>query len=73
MFADRGMLLTMGNGANGCLGHGDLDDVAAPKIVEALISYSVQAVACGPAHVLALTGDNQLFGWGRTDNGDIGS
>ena len=27
-FADRGILMTFGSGANGCLGHGNYNDVS---------------------------------------------
>ena len=27
-YTDKGILMTFGSGVNGCLGHGDFDDVA---------------------------------------------
>jgi hypothetical protein len=29
--------MTLGKGSDGCLGHGDLDSIKRPKIVEALL------------------------------------
>lgn len=69
---DRGILMTYGSGANGCLGHGNLNDVTQAKIVEALLGYEVVQVSCGASHVLAVTNENEVFSWGRGDNGRLG-
>ncbi|KAF6019750.1 NEK8 [Bugula neritina] len=69
---DRGILMTFGSGANGCLGHGDNVDVAQAKIVEALLGYEVINVSCGPMHIMAVTNDNEVFAWGKTDSGRLG-
>ncbi|XP_060602360.1 serine/threonine-protein kinase Nek8-like [Ruditapes philippinarum] len=69
---DRGILMTYGSGANGCLGHGNLNDVTQAKIVEALLGYEVVQVSCGASHVLAVTNENEVFAWGRGDNGRLG-
>ncbi|XP_067677206.1 serine/threonine-protein kinase Nek8-like isoform X1 [Haliotis asinina] len=69
---DRGILMTYGSGANGCLGHGNLNDVAHAKIVEALLGYEVIQVSCGASHVLAVTNEHEVFSWGRGDNGRLG-
>lgn len=34
MYADKGILMTFGNGANGSLGHGNYDDVAEVCIIQ---------------------------------------
>lgn len=39
------------------------------KIVEALLGFEVVHVACGSSHVIAVTGDSEVFVWGRGDNG----
>lgn len=69
---DRGILMTYGSGANGCLGHGNLNDVTQAKIVEALLGYEIVQVSCGASHVLAVTNENEVFSWGRGDNGRLG-
>ncbi|XP_065833929.1 serine/threonine-protein kinase Nek8-like isoform X2 [Oscarella lobularis] len=72
---DRGILMTFGNGVNGALGHGDYNDVAQPKIVEALLHTSVNRVSCGACHMAAIAVDNDvssLCTWGRGDNGRLG-
>ena len=68
--SDRGILMTYGSGAHGCLGHGNYHDVNQAKIVEALLGYEVQQVSCGQSHVMAVTNENEVFAWGRGDNGN---
>ncbi|XP_048837935.1 serine/threonine-protein kinase Nek8 isoform X1 [Brienomyrus brachyistius] len=69
---DRGIIMTFGSGSNGCLGHGNFNDVAQPKIVEALLGYELVQVSCGASHVLAVTNEREVFAWGRGDNGRLG-
>ncbi|XP_040311298.1 serine/threonine-protein kinase Nek8 isoform X4 [Herpailurus yagouaroundi] len=66
---DRGIIMTFGSGSNGCLGHGSLNDISQPTIVEALLGYEMVQVACGASHVLALSTERELFAWGRGDGG----
>ena len=61
--------MTYGSGAHGCLGHGDYHDVSQAKIVEELLGYEVVKVSCGASHVMAVTNDNEVFSWGRGENG----
>ncbi|XP_077924255.1 serine/threonine-protein kinase Nek8 isoform X2 [Halichoerus grypus] len=70
--ADRGIIMTFGSGSNGCLGHGSLNDLSQPTIVEALLGYEMVQVACGASHVLALSTERELFAWGRGDGGRLG-
>ncbi|XP_022092238.1 serine/threonine-protein kinase Nek8-like [Acanthaster planci] len=69
---DRGILMTYGSGAHGSLGHGNYHDVSQAKIVEELLGYEVVMVSCGASHVMAVTTDNEVFSWGRGDNGRLG-
>uniref|UniRef100_A0A674N432 Serine/threonine-protein kinase Nek8 n=1 Tax=Takifugu rubripes TaxID=31033 RepID=A0A674N432_TAKRU len=68
---DRGIIMTFGSGSNGCLGHGNFNDVTQPKIVEALLGYELIQVSCGASHVLAVTNEREVFGWGRGENGTV--
>uniref|UniRef100_A0A8C2PY68 non-specific serine/threonine protein kinase n=1 Tax=Cyprinus carpio TaxID=7962 RepID=A0A8C2PY68_CYPCA len=70
--SDRGIIMTFGSGSNGCLGHGNFNDVTQPKIVEALLGYELVQVSCGASHVLAVTSEREVFSWGRGDNGQLG-
>ena len=65
LLTDRGILLSYGSGKNGCLGHGDLSDVARPKIVESLLGDEVREISCSDHHVGILTTDNEVFVWGN--------
>ncbi|EPS59802.1 hypothetical protein M569_15002, partial [Genlisea aurea] len=47
VLASRTEVYTWGKGANGRLGHGDVDDRNTPTLVEALKDKQVKAVACG--------------------------
>ncbi|XP_028320284.1 serine/threonine-protein kinase Nek8 isoform X1 [Gouania willdenowi] len=69
---DRGIIMTFGSGSNGCLGHGNFNDVTQPKIVEALLGYELVQVSCGASHVLVVTNEREVFAWGRGDNGRLG-
>lgn len=66
---DRGILLTSGIGSSGSLGHGNTSDVAQLRIVESLLGVSVKQVACGSAHVVAVSVDHQVYAWGCGSNG----
>ncbi|XP_065070111.1 serine/threonine-protein kinase Nek8-like [Rhopilema esculentum] len=72
VLTDRGMLLTFGSGSHGCLGHGGNTDATKPKIIEALLGYSVVQLSCGAAHVMIVTDAGDVFSWGRGDSGRLG-
>ncbi|MBN3292159.1 NEK8 kinase, partial [Polypterus senegalus] len=69
---DRGIVMTFGSGSNGCLGHGNFNDVTQPKIVEALLGYEIVQISCGASHVVAVSNEHEVFTWGRGDNGRLG-
>ncbi|XP_059098247.1 serine/threonine-protein kinase Nek8-like isoform X1 [Tigriopus californicus] len=62
---DRGILFTVGKGASGCLGHGDLEDVIRPKIVEALLGDEVLSIACLSHKIAIQTSEREIFLWGH--------
>ncbi|CAH1436069.1 unnamed protein product [Lactuca virosa] len=47
VLTSRTEVYTWGKGANGRLGHGDIDDRNAPTLVEALKDKQVKSIACG--------------------------
>ena len=77
-----GALYTMGEGGDGCLGHGNLDDGPVPRRVEGLPAGALlAAVACGEAHTVVLVagpagapgaGGAGLWSWGRAGSGALG-
>eukprot|EP00039_Didymoeca_costata_P007607 m.101671 g.101671 ORF g.101671 m.101671 type:complete len:698 (+) comp13751_c0_seq2:108-2201(+) len=69
---DRNILMTFGNGANGCLGHNDYEDCDQPRIVEALLSTEVHHISAGSNHIIATTMTDTVYGWGCGDHGCLG-
>ncbi|XP_046386640.1 E3 ubiquitin-protein ligase HERC2 isoform X3 [Ischnura elegans] len=68
-----GAVYTWGKGDSHRLGHGSSEDhVRYPKLVEGLLGKNVKSVGVGSAHVLALTEDGEVYGWGRNDHGQAG-
>mmetsp|Transcript_30680 Transcript_30680/g.80173 ORF Transcript_30680/g.80173 Transcript_30680/m.80173 type:complete len:731 (-) Transcript_30680:486-2678(-) len=63
---------TWGSGEYGRLGHGDESRQVAPKMVEALHSKPVIAVACGGFHTCAITEAGTLYTWGGGYFGQLG-
>ncbi|XP_065013483.1 PH, RCC1 and FYVE domains-containing protein 1-like isoform X1 [Musa acuminata AAA Group] len=50
----RGEVFTWGKGANGRLGHGDIEDRKTPNLVEALKDRAVKYIACGATFTAAI-------------------
>jgi alpha-tubulin suppressor-like RCC1 family protein len=51
------------------LRHGDEEDQAAPKRVEALRDVRVSSVRVGDRHAIVLTEEGQVYGWGQNATG----
>ncbi|XP_042456770.1 PH, RCC1 and FYVE domains-containing protein 1-like isoform X1 [Zingiber officinale] len=54
VLTSRGEVYTWGKGANGRLGHGDLEDRKVPNLVEALKDRAVKYIACGANFTAAI-------------------
>ncbi|XP_072889298.1 uncharacterized protein [Hemitrygon akajei] len=70
--SDNGIVMTSGDGAQGCLGHGDFFSTSRPCLIEALLGVNVQAIACGQQHVVCVSGDGEVFSWGNGKFGKLG-
>ncbi|XP_071787892.1 uncharacterized protein [Asterias amurensis] len=70
--SDNGIVMTCGDGSNGCLGHGDWSSASRPRLIEALLSVDVTAISCGPYHVVAVGADGEVFSWGSGKYGQLG-
>ncbi|XP_032906588.1 serine/threonine-protein kinase Nek8-like [Amblyraja radiata] len=70
--SDNGIVMTSGDGAQGCLGHGDLFSTSRPCLIEALLGVNVQVIACGRHHVVCVSGDGEVFSWGSGKFGQLG-
>ncbi|KNA22947.1 hypothetical protein SOVF_029230 [Spinacia oleracea] len=60
----QGEVFTWGEESGGRLGHGVGKDVLQPRLVESLIAYNVDFVACGEFHSCAVTMSGELYTWG---------
>lgn len=54
------------------LGHGDVNILDSPAIVEALSGIKVKKIAVGGWHSLALSEFGDLYAWGWNDTGQLG-
>ncbi|KAJ0095166.1 hypothetical protein Patl1_16313 [Pistacia atlantica] len=59
-----------GAGTDGQLGTGCLQDELSPQLLH--LPFSISTLACGGAHVLALTSCGRVFSWGRGTSGQLG-
>lgn len=60
----QGEVFTWGEESGGRLGHGVVKDVLQPRLVESLVAYNVDFVACGEFHSCAVTMSGELYTWG---------
>ncbi|XP_050578084.1 E3 ubiquitin-protein ligase HERC2 [Bombus affinis] len=66
-----GEVYTWGKGEGYRLGHGNEEHIRYPKVIEVLKPKKVKELCVGNFHVLALTEDQMVYGWGRNDYGQI--
>ncbi|KAH9084855.1 hypothetical protein Ae201684P_002092 [Aphanomyces euteiches] len=69
---DLGELYTFGYNARGQLGHGSTAACAFPTRVLGFSQKSVVKVACSYFHSLVVTDENEMYGFGRNDFGQLG-
>ncbi|CAL1543886.1 unnamed protein product, partial [Lymnaea stagnalis] len=71
--SDNGALYAFGSDYYGCLGsEGDEEEVLSPVLVDYFTDHPVQEVACGDAHVVALTRYGDIYTWGSGEYGKLG-
>ncbi|PAA73005.1 hypothetical protein BOX15_Mlig022512g1 [Macrostomum lignano] len=77
----EGQLYACGSNYHGCLGvpreqleeeTGDSDQALEPVPVPFFLNLEVKRVACGDAHVLAVTRQSEVFAWGCGEFGRLG-
>ncbi|GBG27735.1 Protein kinase, putative [Hondaea fermentalgiana] len=68
----EGRLFTWGQNDFGQLGLGHDDEQAHPTMVDLGAESVVKSMAVGEAHVLVITGSNNLYAWGRGCEGQLG-
>jgi alpha-tubulin suppressor-like RCC1 family protein len=67
-----GRVYAWGNGGNGRLGLGDVQDRAEACPVVLLQHEVVAAVQCGASHSMALTAAGKVYSWGKNTQGQCG-
>ncbi|KRX02730.1 Regulator of chromosome condensation 1/beta-lactamase-inhibitor protein II [Pseudocohnilembus persalinus] len=69
---ETGRVYTWGGGGEGQLGHGHLKDLEYPQVIKALAHKKIIQISCGQYHTMALSDDNQVYGWGKSMQGECG-
>ena len=67
-----GDLYTCGSNEAGQLGRKKGDPCTTATRVDALDNFSMQHVACGEAHTLAIVDNGSVASWGSSDYGQLG-
>lgn len=66
------MMYSWGRGEDGQLGLGDTSDQYKPVPVDVLKDKGVVQICCGSGHTVVLTGEGEVYTWGRGDDGRLG-
>ncbi|XP_053320365.1 RCC1 domain-containing protein 1 [Spea bombifrons] len=72
MLTADSMVLAWGAGRHGQLGHGDLEDVLEPRIVDALHGVAMSDVAAGGWHSASISDGGDIYCWGWNESGQLG-
>jgi alpha-tubulin suppressor-like RCC1 family protein len=67
-----GSLWSWGRNSYGQLGQGDTVRLAAPQALAAVAGQQWNTVCAGTSHVLGVARDSSLWGWGRSNAGQLG-
>jgi len=67
-----GQVYTLGECANGELGHGGRKTATEVTLVSSLVGRVVVQVCCASSHTLALTQLGDVYAWGRGFEGQLG-
>ncbi|KFK44621.1 hypothetical protein AALP_AA1G282600 [Arabis alpina] len=70
--SDEEQVWSWGAGTDGQLGTTTLQDEYLPKLLSLTSLPSISMLACGGAHVIALTSGGKVFTWGRGNSGQLG-
>ncbi|CAI9572907.1 unnamed protein product [Staurois parvus] len=72
LLTSDGRIMTWGAGRHGQLGHGDVEDVWEPRIVEALHGVPMKEVAAGGWHSASISEGGDIYCWGWNESGQLG-
>ncbi|CAK74586.1 unnamed protein product (macronuclear) [Paramecium tetraurelia] len=68
---EEGAVFIWGMGSQGCLGNGRVDDLETPTQID-ISGLFFNEIAAGAYHSLALAKNNQVYGWGVNNRGQLG-
>ncbi|XP_028033518.1 probable E3 ubiquitin-protein ligase HERC2 [Bombyx mandarina] len=71
VLTDNGQVYTWGKGDNYRLGHGNLENVKLPKVMEAFQGIRIIDVSLGLCHGVALTSEGAVYAWGTHERAQI--
>lgn len=69
----NGEAYSFGKGLNGRLGLGSTTNVSTPTLITGRQTLRFEKLYGGKEFILALTGNNELYGWGRNNYGQVGN
>jgi hypothetical protein len=67
-----GDVYTFGEGTEGQLGHGDLNNHLQPRLVQALVGQRMIQVSAGDQHCVGVTEHGEILSWGTGRSGQLG-
>ncbi|KAH7649421.1 hypothetical protein FG379_001047 [Cryptosporidium bovis] len=68
----KGNLYSWGQGKDGCLGTGSLEDSFVPKRIESGFKNKIKSITSGMFHCGAIDNESQLYVWGSNECGQLG-
>ncbi|ESP03081.1 hypothetical protein LOTGIDRAFT_157042 [Lottia gigantea] len=72
MWSLDGTAYSFGSGHFGVLGHGSVEDVPLPKIIEKLMGHKITTMCAGYNHSGAVTDEGKIYMWGKGSDGALG-
>ncbi|XP_067938362.1 RCC1 and BTB domain-containing protein 1-like [Watersipora subatra] len=72
LVTNLGQVYTFGGGSRGQLGHGSLDSLKDPKLVDALSGIYATGVRAGGWHSIVISDIGDLYSWGWNESGQVG-
>ncbi|KAG8179395.1 hypothetical protein JTE90_011404 [Oedothorax gibbosus] len=67
-----GKVYSYGFGSKGQLGHGMIENVKEPAVIEALEGIEIKSISCGGWHSAAISTEGDLYMWGWNESGQLG-
>ena len=72
VWTQEGRVLSWGSGHHGVLGHGSNDDVASPRLLQALQGENITEASAGYSHSAFVAADGRVYTCGKGKDGALG-